>query len=73
MKRRYLDVMDIGYTKYKYRKIIKNACPICLSKVLRKVKPDLCFENLSWQLKISKQNFGQGKRGHNFSCSMGKV
>ena len=31
-------------------------------KVLRKVKPDLCFENLSWELKISKQNFGQGKR-----------
>ena len=46
---------------------------ILTSKVLRKVKPDLCFENLSWQLKISKQNFGQGKRGHNFSCNMGKV
>ena len=43
------------------------------SKVLRKVKPDLCFENLSWQLKISKQNFGQGKRGHNFSFTMSKV
>ena len=40
----------------------RNICP----KVLRKVKPDLCFENLSWQLKIWKQNFGQGKRGHNF-------
>ena len=46
---------------------------IIIYEVLRKVKPDLCFENLSWQLKISKQNFGQGKRGHNFSCSMGKV
>ena len=43
------------------------------TKVLRKVKPDLCFENLSWQLKISKQNFGQGKRGHNFSFTMSKV
>ena len=42
------------------------------AKVLGKVKPDLCFENLSWQLKISKQNFGQGRRGHNFSCTMSK-
>ena len=26
--------MDIGYTKYKYRKIIKNACPICLRRYI---------------------------------------
>ena len=46
-------------------------CPRCVAKL--EVKPDLCFENLSWQLKIWKQNFGQGKRGHNFSCSKGKA
>ena len=35
-------------------------CPRCVAKL--EVKPDLCSENLSWQLKIWKQNFGQGKR-----------
>ena len=34
---------------------------IGIGKALRKVKPDLCFENLSWHLKIWKQNFRQEK------------
>ena len=45
---------------------------IYLVKVLRKVKPDLCFENLkSLKTQNLKKKFGQGKRGHNFSCSIG--
>ena len=36
---------------------------ICILKVLRKVKPDLCFENLSWQLKILETKFWAGKKG----------
>ena len=39
--------------------VIKNAIINLVPKSLRKVKPDLCFENLSWHLKILKQNFRQ--------------
>ena len=53
----------------KFRCVFIYCCLVIIfykSKVLRKVKPDLCFENLSWQLKILNKILGREKGVTNF-------